>query len=208
MAAEGKITEEEAEQKADQIIRDRYSNNFEYYAPRALKIRPKEGQLVPLELNQAQLYLHRIAEMQLQRTGRVRILVLKGRQQGISTYIEGRYYWKVSHRTGVKAYILTHELSATENLFKIAQRYHNNCLPLVKPETKSSSSKTLDFSSLDSGYSVGTAGTKEVGRSATTQYFHGSEVAFWPHAETHAAGVLQTVPDADDTEVFLDSTRS
>jgi hypothetical protein len=38
--------------------------------------------------------------------------------------------------------------------------------------------------------------------------FHGSEVGFWPHAETHAAGVLQAVPDEDGTEVILESTAN
>jgi hypothetical protein len=33
-------------------------------------------------------------------------------------------------------------------------------------------------------------------------------VAFWPHADTHAAGVLQAVPEADGTEVILESTAN
>ena len=194
--------------QAAKIVRDRYHYNFEYYAPRCLKIRPKAGRLIPLELNKAQKYLHAIAERQLAALGRIRILVLKGRQQGISTYIEGRFYWKTSHRTGVRAFILTHEDKATSTLFEMAQRYHDNCLPDLKPVTKAESAKELSFSALDSGYAVGTAGTKAVGRSSTPQYFHGSEVAFWPHAETHATGVLQGVPLADDTEIFLESTAN
>jgi len=194
--------------KAAKIVRSRYKNNFEYYAPRALKIRPKAGSLVALELNQAQKYLHNIAERQMEKIGRVRVLVLKGRQQGISTYIEARFYWKVTHRTGVRAFILTHEDKATSTLFEMAQRYHDNCLAIVKPVTKSESAKELSFSSLDSGYAVGTAGTKAVGRSSTPQYFHGSEVAFWPHADTHATGVLQGVPLARETEIFLESTAN
>src|ERR671916_435338 len=51
-------------------------------------------------------------------------------------------------------------------------------------------------------------GTKGVGRSSTIQLFHGSEVAFWPFAETHAAGVLQAVPDVEGTEVILESTAN
>ncbi len=204
------MSEPEAEivSKADKIIRDRYANNFEYYSPKCLKIRPKAGSLIPLVLNQAQKYLHAIAERQLAETGRIRILVLKGRQQGVSTYVEGRFYWKVTHRTGVRAFILTHEDKATGTLFEMAQRYHDNCLSIVKPVTKSESAKELSFSGLDSGYAVGTAGTKAVGRSSTPQYFHGSEVAFWPHADTHATGVLQGVPLAAGTEIFLESTAN
>src|SRR5262249_57447358 len=101
---------------------------------------------------------------------------------------------------------LTHEDAATQILFEMVERYHENCHPLVKPSTGAANAKELSFDKLDSGYKVGTAGTKGVGRSSTIQLFHGSEVAFWPHAETHAAGILQAVPDIPGTEVILEST--
>lgn len=68
--------------------------------------------------------------------------------------------------------------------------------------------KELLFKALDSGYRVGTAGTKDVGRSATIQMLHGSEVAFWPNAETHAAGIFQAVPQLPGSEIILESTAN
>lgn len=183
-------------------------DDFEYYAPRALAIRLKKGNVEPFTLNKAQMYLHLKAEDQLKRTGMIRVLILKGRQQGISTYVEGRFYWKVTHREGVQAFILTHEDRATDNLFKMVDRYHQNCPPEFKPSTGASSAKELSFDKLDSGYKVGTAGTKGTGRSSTLQHFHGSEVAFWPHADTHAMGVIQAVPREPNTEIFLESTAN
>jgi hypothetical protein len=76
----------------------------------------------------------------------------------------------------------------------------------VRPHTGAANAKELAFDVLDSGYSVGTAGTKAVGRSRTLQLFHGSEVAFWPNAGDHFAGVMQAVPDLPGTEVILEST--
>lgn len=183
----------------------RLKDDFEHYAEKCLKIRTKEKGVQPFKMNSAQRYIHQIAEEQRKDTGRVRIIVLKGRQQGMSTYIEGRFYWKVTHEKGQRAYILTHEADATANLFAMASRYHENCPVEVKPSTDRDSGKELNFDLLDSGYKVGTAGTKGTGRSSTIQYFHGSEVAFWPHAETHATGVLQAVP-MSGSEVFLEST--
>jgi hypothetical protein len=194
--------------KTELALRLKFRNDFEYFACHALKIRPKGGSLCPFVINQSQRYLHLIAEKQLLETGKVRIIVLKGRQQGVSTYVAARFYWKVTHRKGAKVFILTHEIKATENLFEMAKRYHDNNLPDLKPTTKSESMKTLTFNNLDSGYAVGTAGTKGVGRSSTTQYFHGSEVAFWDHADTHATGVIQGVPTEPDTEIFLESTAN
>lgn len=202
------VQAEKEPSKAELKLRRLMRDNFEYYAPRCLKIRPKEGKLVPFNLNRAQKFLHLTVQKQLLAKGRVRILVLKGRQQGISTYIEGRFYWKTTHRRGIRAFILTHEDAATQNLFEMASRYHDNCLSQFKPVTGSDSAKELNFKLLDSGYKVGTAGTKAVGRSSTPQLFHGSEVAFWPHADTHAMGVIQGVPLVDNTEIFLESTAN
>ena len=189
-------------------IRQRLKSDFEHYAKKCLSIRAKSGAVIPLELNAAQKYIHQKIENQLHQTGKVRAIILKGRQQGCSTYVEGRYYWKVSHTRGARAFILTHEQSATDNLFELVDRYHEHCPAPVRPKTGTSSAKELSFSGLDSGYKVGTAGTKGVGRSSTIQLFHGSEVAFWPHADTHAVGVMQAIPDIDGTESILESTAN
>jgi len=90
----------------------------------------------------------------------------------------------------------------------MVDRYHDHCPVFVRPSTGASNAKELHFDKLDSGYKVGTAGSKGVGRSSTIQLFHGSEVAFWPNAQTHAAGVLQAVPDMDGTEIILESTAN
>lgn len=194
---------------ADELeVRRKLRDDFVHYSAKCLKIRVKRGEIQPLALNAAQLYLHQKAEEQRKRTGKVRIIGLKGRQQGFSTYVEGRLYWRISHRKGVKGFILTHEQPATDNLFAMTERYHEHCPGLVKPHTGKSNAKELSFDLLDSSYEIGTAGTKGVGRSNTLQYLHGSEVAFWPNAESHAAGLLQCVPDEPETEVFLESTAN
>ena len=154
-------------------LRLRLKEDFIFYAKKCLFVRDKDGRVSRLVLNKSQLYLHAQLEEQLERTGMIRALVLKGRQQGVSTYTEARYYWKVTHRKGVRAFILTHEDAATQNLFEMASRYHSNCPQLVRPETGTSNAKELTFGKLDSGYKLGTAGTKAVGRSSTVQFFHG-----------------------------------
>ncbi|QEL16757.1 hypothetical protein [Limnoglobus roseus] len=192
--------------RSELVIARRLRDDFTYYAPRALRIRTKTGTVDPFRLNKAQHHLHTQVEAQRASTGKVRVIVLKGRQQGISTYIEGRFYWRVTHRKGCQAFILTHEQQATDNLFKMVERYHEHCPSLLKPQTKASNAKELVFGRLDSGYKLGTAGTKGTGRSSTIQLFHGSECGFWPHADEHAAGVMQAIPNQAATEVFIEST--
>lgn len=193
---------------AELAIRQHLKDDLPHYAGKCLNIRAKDGSIVRLELNEAQGYLHSRLEAQRVRTGKVRALVLKGRQQGISTYVGGRFYHRVTHNKGLRCFILTHEQDATNNLFGMVDRYHQHCPTLVKPSTGAANAKELFFDKLESGYAVGTAGAKATGRSQTVQLFHGSEVAFWPNASTHFAGVVQAIPDLPGTEVILESTAN
>lgn len=188
--------------------RRRLRDDFDFYARNCLSIRSKDGKIHQFRLNRAQQFIHERLEEQKAKTGRVRALILKGRQQGCSTYVGGRFYQRTTWAKGLRTFILTHEDAATQNLFEMVNRYHEHCPADVRPSTGAANAKELYFDRLDSGYKVGTAGTKGVGRSSTIQLFHGSEVAFWPNAESHAAGVLQAVPDLPGTEVILESTAN
>lgn len=189
-------------------IRQRLKDDFPHYASKCLKIRTKSGTIEPFIFNKAQLYLHNQVEQQKRETGKIRAIIVKGRQEGISTYIEGRFFWRVTHTFGLQAFILTHALDATQNLFKMAQRYYDNCPKVVKPELTTSNAKELIFGGLDCGYKIGTAENKAVGRSSTIQLFHGSEVAFWQNASDHAKGIMQAIPNEKNSEVFLESTAN
>ena len=188
-------------------IRIKLRDDYQHYASKCLTIRTKDG-VSKLILNRAQTYTHEIIENQRRSIGKVRVLILKGRQQGISTYVAGRFYHQVTHRIGCRAFILTHATDATNNLFDMTQRYHQNCPKIVRPDVDVSNAKELYFAGLDSGFKVGTAGNKTVGRSQTIQLLHGSEVAFWENATEHAKGILQTVPFSKGTEVIFESTAN
>lgn len=192
----------------DRRTRQKFKDDFTVYAKANLKIRAKSGRIVPLALNAAQRHIHAALEKQLKDTGRVRAVILKGRQQGCSTYVEARFYWKVTHTRGTHAFILTHLDEASRNIYQIARRFHDNCAPDLKAGTKNANARELLFGKLDSGYQIDTAKSQGVGRGATIQYFHGSEVAFWSNAETHMQGALQAVPDEDGTEIILESTSA
>jgi len=188
--------------------RQKLKDDFEFYAKHCLKIRTKGEGLQSLILNDAQQYIHKRIQEQLNSTGKVRAIILKGRQQGASTYVEGRYLWKTTHNKGTRAFILTHDGESTNALFEMTERYYDNLPTHVKPTTGAANAKELQFDGLDSGYKIGTAGNKAVGRGQTIQYFHGSEVSFWLNASEHTKGIMQAVPDADGTEVIWESTAN
>jgi len=192
-----------------QEYRKRFKYDFPYYAVKCLYVRPKElGGLIPFRLNTAQIYVHNKLETLLKERGLIRVNILKGRQQGMSTYIEARFFWKVSFNFGVRAFILTHLADATRNLFEMTKRYYDNSPEFFKPHTKYNSGTILDFDKLDSGFRVGTAGNKNVGISGTIQYFHGSEIAFWENAWQHESGILECIPNSEGTEIVRESTAN
>lgn len=194
---------------ADQLAkRQQLKDDFPFYARNCLNIRTKDAGIIQFELNEAQEYIHKRLQEQIEKTGKVRAIILKGRQQGASTLIQGRYVHKTTHNRGVRAFILTHDGESTNALFEMTKRYYDLLPDFVKPTIEKSNAKELKFDELDSGYKIGTAGNKAIGRGQTIQFFHGSEVAFWQNAGELTKGVLQAVPDADGTEIILESTAN
>lgn len=190
-------------------LQEQLFEDLQLYAENQLKIKPKTGPLIPFKFNRAQIYLHQRLEEQLERTGRVRAIILKGRQQGCSTYVGARFYHKSVTRKALLTFIFAHDSEASSSLYDMVNTYYDESDdPLFRPHQGRSNAKELLFPNLRSGYKVGTAGTKGMGRSKTFQQIHWSEVAYSPNCDEHSAGILQTVADADDTEIILESTAN
>ena len=184
--------------------------NFAIYAKHALKIKTKESEVVPLVLNDAQKILHEAVEEELRTKGRVRVVILKGRQQGLSTYVGGRIFSNVTQNKARKAMVITHAADSTRALFDMTRRYYDNCPQILKPSTRYASRRELYFNQLDSAYVVATAGGDSIARGETLSDLHVSELAFWApsSAKDNLNGLLQAVPDADGSFVFIESTAN
>lgn len=216
MASEHKKrTESTGNVLMDQMI-DRmyeYTQDFPRYAAEMIKIKDHaSGQIVPLELNAGQWILHNVAEKQRAEKGFVRILLLKTRRFGGSTYIEGRYYWRTSLTANRNAFIVGHEEESTRTLYQMAQLIHER--NELKPSTKTSNAQELIFDTpqgdgLKSQYRLATARNLYAGRSQGFHYGHDSEEAYWPDADTLLAGLLACLPPPGsgvETEFFREST--
>lgn len=197
----------------DQRLRDvrkRLYVDFPFYAKSALKIRTKEGDISALNLRPAQRILQKAVEDQLETEGKVRVIILKARQQGLSTYVGGYLYHNVSQRKACKAMVITHHSDSTRALFDMTKRFHENCPEVLKPHTKYSSRRELTFDILDSSYVVATAGGESVGRGETLTHVHASELAFWSKntALENWNGLTQAVPNKKGTAIFVESTAN
>lgn len=186
----------------------RLEEDLLFFGRHMLKIKTKEGYLEPFLVNKAQIYLHDRAERQKKKLGRIRLIIVKGRQQGCSTYIGGRFYHTATRKKNKSVFILSHQADTTKKLFRMVERYHDNIPTSAKPHADTANRKEMEFKKINSDYCVGTAGSDDVGRGGTVQLFHGSEVAFWEKVENVQTGVLQSVADMDNTEIFLESTAN
>ena len=192
-------------------IRKRLITDFPLYSENILKIAHKNGSMAPFVMNSAQRYVHDIVEKQLKEKGYVRVIILKGRQQGCSTYVAGRFYWKVSQNFGKRARVIAHTAETADMLFEMTKTYHDNCPDELRPHASSESMKKYVFDGISSGYRVSTAGAGQAGRGGTLQYLHWSEVGFSEKADDLFAGVVQSVPSGafmENTEIFLESTSA
>lgn len=191
--------------------RRRLLKDFEFYAKHSVKIRTKSGEIKSLVLNKVQKrFLLEHVIPQLETTGKIRSVILKGRQQGLSTVVSAFIYFRTSQHTGQKAIVIAHVKDSTQTLFDMYKRVHENVPELLKPETRYSSKRELVFKSLDSGIMVATAGGEGIARGETLQCMHLSEVAFWPttFANENFNGLIRALPNSDGTMCFVESTAN
>lgn len=109
----------------------------------------------------------------------INVLVLKGRQQGFTTLITAYQLASTITRHNVEGLTLADKKSNAEAILQNKAKFIFNKLPeIIKPTQKFNSKNQLLFEKLNSSWEIDTA-TKEVGRSRTINFFHGSECAFW-----------------------------
>lgn len=191
-------------------LREEYNKvgGFPEFAEHCLKIRPKLGASIPFKLNSAQLHVYKELMKQYLDTGKIRAIILKGRQQGISTFVQAFFFEKLTYETGKKAFILSHETKTTKEVFDILKRFYEHLPSEFKPKVGSYSSSDLTFPDLDCSYSLGTAKNGSVGRGFTCQYVHASETAFWENDREILAGLMNSVPDVEETAIIIESTAN
>ena len=191
------------------------------YIENCLKIINKEGQLVPFKLNAGQIIVDNVIKELEAKNKPVRLIILKARQMGISTYTEGYIFKKTVTQTYKSSSIIAHLDEASQNLYNMYKTFYENMPDVVKPMKKIMNSDMLQFSNpsmneeevkrntgLNSKVTIKTAKNSKTGRSQTIHYLHASEVAFWEDAKTLMTGLMQTIPNKGNTAVILESTAN
>lgn len=184
-------------QDMDQYV-DEVIDNFFLFAAAYLWIKDELGEIVRLELNELQM---RVADKLIplvNRGVRARLIILKCRQTGISTLIEAIFAWISLRETNQKMLILGHDSNSSANLFNMYDRYIEYLPEWMKPTTGvAQREKKIIYKKNKNEIEVQTAGASVdsqkagTGRSATYQYIHATECAFYPDYKTTFLGLLQ-----------------
>ena len=191
--------------------------DFPYYAESLLKIKNKNSQLVPLALWPPQWKMHLTLEELVKRKRLQRIIVLKARQEGISTYSEGRMFWAAHMNENTECGIIAHEKDSGKAIFNMCRLFYD-CLPTyLQPVTQYSSTQQLVFANPDkktkhanpglrSFVDVLTAGKKDVARGKRYHHLHCSEISAWTFPEDVIPALIPTIPQNAQSLVVFEST--
>lgn len=175
----------------------------------------KEGDLVPFFPNEAQKIIREEYRQCKRQNKPFRALVLKGRQQGISSYITALQLAIGITTTNFQGYTVADEDNSTNNLFEKAKSYYSPLPDVLKPTEKYNNRKEFrwardDGQGMNSSWGVSTAGNTSrdgrVGNSFTIHFLHASELAWWPRIDKTLSGLTDAcTPDAD---VVLETTAN
>ena len=120
----------------------------------------------------------------------ISLLVLKGRQQGFTTLVTAYQLACSILNKNFQGYTLADKSDNSEAIFQNKAKFPYSQLPdELKPTEKYNNRKQLLFEKINSSWAVDTA-TKDVGRSRTVNFFHGSECAFWKDGISPIQGAL------------------
>lgn len=192
----------------------RLHDEFDYYSENLLKIETKRNHVEPFVLNPPQRIIHSAVEGQRALGIPPRIVVLKSRQEGVTTYGQGVMFWDSHRRSNVHNLMVAHKTEAAQNILNMTKRFHDNLPPApagsipafpFRLDTANRSKRELRFKDTDSSIEVAVAGDGG-GRSYTATSVHLSELAFYENAEDTFTAIMQTVPDTLESLVIAEST--
>ena len=155
----------------------------------------KNQQTMPFFLNDVQneflnILNKAIKDFEEGKITNISLLVLKGRQQGFTTLVTALQLAYSITRKNFQGFTLADKSDNAEAIFQNKAKYPYSQLPdALKPTEKFNNRKQLLFEKINSSWAVDTA-TKDVGRSRTVNFFHGSECAFWKDGISPVQGAL------------------
>lgn len=174
------------------------------------RIKDRSGDLVALYPNAYQQQLWEIMVTQAWAGQPIRLICLKARKTGCSTFAQALAYWLTANRPHFMAITLAHQEDSTRQIFGITQRIYRNDPGRIE-RLKRGNVRELSYDH-DSQFLTITAGGKYVVSGGTPNMVHWSELSKSPGdalaIEDQLASVLNSVPDDPESIVIIESTAN
>ena len=188
--------------------------NKKNYMKSFIYIQTKEGDLVPFRMNYPQRRFYKIVR-RLENQGKpVRIIILKARQMGFSTFTSSYFTTDTVTNIGRKTAVVAHTEESTKEIFNKYRVMVNSLPKELQPQMSASNAQEIVFDTKDNTGIGGrircmTAGGEGIGRGSTIHNLHISEYAFWKgDKKAVLTGLLQAVPRLPNTSVIIESTAN
>ena len=122
-----------------------YKHDFPAFARDHIQIITKEANkgFVPFTLNKCQEIISEKLDQQIKETGKVRAIILKARQQGISTYCAGRVFWKSYYTPYARSVVMAHDSATSDALFAMSKNLIKHMNPEMAPDEIKSNAKEI-----------------------------------------------------------------
>jgi hypothetical protein len=190
----------------------RLVTDYRIYASNFLQITTKDGELVPFVWNPPQEKLAAAVQWQEERGLPIRVVILKARRVGISTWVQGFNFWRTHLRPNRSAITLAHVADSALKLFDMQRVFYDHLAELpeghpLRVQKRHLTRKQITFANTRSSTQVLTVGTGS-GRGFTALHLHLSEMAFWEEKKKTLLAVKNAVPRRKDSSVFIESTAN
>jgi hypothetical protein len=154
-----------------------------WFIENMLYIVDKKNNMVKFKLNDEQDKMLKHVEYCLANDLPIRMIVLKARQIGATTFFSALGFWFASMNTNVTYGIVAHLMKSAESIFQKCKVYYNNLPREMQPATTQMSGEGITFDKkngkgINSKIQFATV-SEGVFRGQTLSYLHLTECAFW-----------------------------
>lgn len=154
---------------------------------------------------------------QRKRRGNIRLVVLKARQVGMSTFSEALMSWSIMLNPNRNGLVVAHDKPTAETLFKMCKTYYDYMDEEIKPLKRYSTKQEFAFENPDddarptnpglgSNLIITSANNVHSGIGRTLHAVHISEAARYVNAEGIVDGIFPALSKAPGTLCILEST--
>ena len=107
--------------------------DFSQYSESFLKIRTKNGRIIPFKPNEPQKRLLSVIEGERKAGRPVRIIILKARQMGFSTLTEGVLFHSTITSENTTSLVIAHKEEAAAGLFAMNKLFYDELPERIRP---------------------------------------------------------------------------